>query len=107
MLSLLILFVAIPAKAFLYEVEVLSQEEVIKLSNAELLDLYTQASIERRASEAFHHGAGFQPRDYRQYRELLGFIVRLRQEIDYRHLETTAVDVELGMSARAADYLIK
>ena len=80
------------ASAFLYEVKILSKEELKKLTGDQLVDLYTSALIEREASETFHGKAGFTPKEYEAFKELLGLIVRIRQEMLSRELEPPPID---------------
>ena len=75
------------AFAFLYEVTILTKEEIKKLKNEELISIYTDAVIEREASETFHGKAGFTPKEYQSFKDLLGLIIHLRQEMLSRELE--------------------
>ena len=87
MALVLIAFCAGSAFAFLYEVKILSKDDVKKLTNDEIVTIYTDAVIEREASKTFHGKAGFTPKEYESYKELLGFIVRLREEMASRELD--------------------
>ncbi|MCA9408874.1 MAG: hypothetical protein H6755_04030 [Candidatus Omnitrophica bacterium] len=87
------IFAASTVSAFLNEVAVLSKEEVVKLSNERLVEVYIDAKIEIDASKTFHTRAGFNsPKEYDKYKELLAFIVVLRQEMKKRDLEAPPVD---------------
>ena len=77
--------------AFLYEVKILNKEEIAQLKNEQLVDVYTDVLIERQASETFHGRAGFTPKEYQSYKDLLGFVVRLRQEMSNRKMEPPPV----------------
>ena len=93
LLLLILLLTASPALAFLYDVKVLAVEEIKKLSNEEILTVYIDAKIETKASQTFHINAGFSnPKEYRKYKELLGFIIRLRQEMEIRKVDAPPVD---------------
>ena len=81
-----------PGLAFLYEVKIPTKEELKKLNNDQLVDLYTSALIEREASETFHGKAGFTPKEYQSFKDLLGLIVRIRQEMLSRELEPPPID---------------
>lgn len=85
-------FSASIANAFLYQVPILTKEEIKKVSDQQLMDSYIEAVIERSASETFHGKAGFTPKEYNNFKDLLGFIVRLRQEMLKREMETPPVD---------------
>ena len=78
--------------AFSYETDLLSKEAVKKLTNEELLDKFIDAKIEVEASKTFHGKAGFSVKEYAQYKELLGFIIRLRQEMLTRELDVPPID---------------
>ena len=80
------------AFAFLYEVKILSKEELKKLTNDGIVELYTSALIEREASEVFHGKAGFSPKEYENYKELLGLVIRIRQEMLDRDLQPPPID---------------
>ena len=83
---ILFVFLSTTAFAFLYEVKILKKEELKKLSNDEIVSLYTDAQIEKTASETFHGKAGFTPKEYENFKELLGLIIRIRQEMVERDL---------------------
>ncbi|MBF0533075.1 MAG: hypothetical protein HQL23_08290 [Candidatus Omnitrophica bacterium] len=86
------LLFTVPAYAFLYEVQALSKEELKKLSNEQLTDVYTDAVIERRATEVFFTRAGLTPKEYAQFKDLLKFIVRLRQEMVERKIDVPPIE---------------
>jgi hypothetical protein len=91
-LSLMLLFVCSNSFAFLYEVKVLTREEIKKISNDQILDFFKNAVIERKASETFHGKAGFTPKEYESYKALLGFIIDLREEMKTRELEPSPIE---------------
>ena len=72
--------------AFLYEVKILDKAEIQKLTNDQLVDLFQSAVIERKASETFHGKSGFTPKEYESYKQLLGLVIRIRQEMVTRDL---------------------
>ncbi|MCD4780460.1 MAG: hypothetical protein K8S27_07940 [Candidatus Omnitrophica bacterium] len=81
-----------PVFGFLYEVQILSLEEVKKIDDDKLMAIYTEAMIERRATETFHGKAGFSPKEYKGFKALLGFIIRLRQEMQERNLDVPPIE---------------
>ena len=85
-------FLSTNAHAFLYEAKILSKEEIKVLTDQQLLDTFIAAKIEVEASKAFHGKAGFNPKEYVQFKDLLGFIVRLHQEMKSREIEIPPVD---------------
>ena len=80
------------AHAFLYEVTIPTTAEIKKLSNDQLVELYTDILIERETSEIFHGKAGFKPSEYQKYKELLHLIVNLRREMAERDMQPPPVE---------------
>lgn len=80
------------ALAFLPEIENVTKEEIKKYSDEELVTAYVDAVIERRAREAFHGKAGFAPKEYQSFKDLLLLIVHLRQEIQRRGIEVPPIN---------------
>jgi len=80
------------AFAFLPEIVTITKEEIKKYSDEELVRVYIDVLIERKAREAFHGKAGFAPKEYASFKALLMLIVRLRQEISSRELEVPPID---------------
>jgi hypothetical protein len=91
-LILLINLCTCPAFAFLYEVKVLQAPAIKLLKDNELEETYIDAKIEEEASRAFHGKAGFNPKEYEQFKQLLAYIVRLRQEMKTRAMEAPPID---------------
>jgi len=84
---LLFTLIVSPAFAFLYEIPILSKEEISKLSDKEIIDVYMEVKIEEIASSEFHKGAGFSnAKEYNKRKALLRFIIDLRMEMDSREL---------------------
>ena len=83
---------AMPVLAAIYEVKILKDEEIRKLSNDALMTVYTEAMIEREATKTFYAKAGFTPKEYESYRSLLTFVVRLRKEMATRELEPLPIE---------------
>ena len=78
--------------AFLYEVKILNKEEIQALSDIELVNALIETKIEIDASRTFHGKAGFSPKEYAKYKELLGYIIKLRLEMQLRELEAPPID---------------
>ncbi|HNV23812.1 MAG TPA: hypothetical protein PLH56_06300 [Candidatus Omnitrophota bacterium] len=78
--------------AAIYEVKILTDEEIRKLSNDAIVAVYTDAMIEREATKTFYAKAGFTPKEYDSYRTLLTFVVRLRKEMAAREIEPPPVE---------------
>ena len=84
---LLLTIVCIPAFAFLYEIDMLTMDQIKKLTDAQLVVVFTEAKIEERASSEFHVGAGFSSaKEYEKRKELMRFIVNLRKEMSKREI---------------------
>jgi hypothetical protein len=91
-LACLVLFTATANASFLYQVKNLSAEEIKKLSDDELLILYNDAVVERKANEIFYGRAGFTPKEYELYKDLLKLIIRIRQEMTVRGITPPPVE---------------
>ena len=78
--------------AFLYEIPILTKEEIKALSDSALTERYIDAKVELDASRTFHGKSGFTPKEYSQYKDLVNFIIRIRQEMQTRELEAPPVD---------------
>ena len=88
----LVLVMATQSLAFLYEIEILTKDQISKLSDAQLEDDYTEAAIEIEASKTFHGKAGFTPKEYKQHKDLLRYVVYLKMEINKRELTPPPVE---------------
>ena len=80
------------AQAFLYEIPMMSKEEMKSASDAQLLQSYIDAKIELEASRTFHGKAGFTPKEYDKHKDLLNYIVKLRLEMQLREMEVPPID---------------
>lgn len=89
---IILCLLATPIFAAIYEVKILTDEEIRKLSDEAIVNVYTEAMIEREATKTFYAKAGFTPKEYDSYRNLLGFVVRLRKEMDSREIEPPPVE---------------
>jgi hypothetical protein len=89
----LFLLLASSSQAFLYNIKLLTKAEIKQLSDEELAAAYTEAKIEEKASAEFHVGAGFSnAKEYDKRKDLLRYIVYLRQEMKARGVEAEPVD---------------
>lgn len=73
------------------EIKILANPEIEKLTNEQLVNTYIDAKIEAEAYKAFGR-TGYSHKEYSEYRELLAFIVRLRQEMEKRQVDAPPVD---------------
>jgi len=84
-LSLLMMLTTQALAGFLYTIPILSREEIQKLSDDELIEIYIEARIEEKASEEFHRAAGFNSaKEYNARKKLLRFVFELRREMARR-----------------------
>ena len=90
--ALITFLLTVPAFAFLYEVKIYTKQELKKLSNSELVGVYRDAMIERRASETFQGKSGFTPKEYGSYKQLLGLVIDLREEMKLREMDVPPFD---------------
>lgn len=73
--------------AFLFEVPILSKEQIAKLSDRELEDKYLDALVELEAVETFYCNSGFTPKEYAKLTALLKYRVLLLREMNLREIE--------------------
>lgn len=88
------LFVAPVTAGFMYDINILSREEIQKLSDAQLEDAYIDAKIEDKTSQEFHVAAGFSSaKDYENRKKLIRYIFELRREMGRReNLKVDQID---------------
>ncbi|MBF0522706.1 MAG: hypothetical protein HQL24_06580 [Candidatus Omnitrophica bacterium] len=91
-LALVFCMLATPALAFLYETKILTNDEIKQLTDQQLNDVYTEAMIEKQSVAIFQGKAGFTPKEFESFKTLLGFVVRLRQEMVKRGIEAPPVE---------------
>ena len=84
---LILLLAAQTSFAFLFEVTVLTKDQIASLSNEALLSTYIDVVAEQEAVQSFHQTSGFNPREYREYKNLVKFRINLIDEINKRDLE--------------------
>jgi len=90
-IAMLFLFITSTVFSFDYVVKVLTKGEIKQLKNEELIDLYKKVTIERHAQENFFGKAGYSAKDYQNYKDLLEFIVNIREEMSKREIEPPPV----------------
>lgn len=76
--------------AFLYDVKVLTKDEIAKLSDEALIDKYIDVLVEMEASKTFHQNSGFSMEGYQLFKNLIRFKIWLSLEVDKRGLELGA-----------------
>lgn len=71
---------------FLFNIASKAADEIRKLSDDVLLNIYADVLIELEASTTFSRRGGFTPRDYQKYKKMLRYRFELLQEIKSRKL---------------------
>jgi hypothetical protein len=77
----------VAAAEFLYQVPVLDQAGISKLTDEQLINAYIDAMVELEATTIFQGRAGFNPKEFDKYKRLLRYSVDLNLEIQKRKLE--------------------
>ncbi len=94
--TVLLMLLSTSAHAFLYEIKLLTPQEIGELSDEELVSVYMEAKIEQTTSAEFHEGAGFSSaQEYYKRKDLLRFIIYLHQEMLERGIQADPIDVWL------------
>ncbi|MBP6343482.1 MAG: hypothetical protein KA403_06080 [Candidatus Omnitrophica bacterium] len=81
------LFSLSPAWAYMDDIAILEQVDIVKLTDPQLIDTYIDVIVEMEASKTFHTTSGFTPKEYTAYKNLLRYRIRLLMEIQKRGLE--------------------
>ena len=91
--GLFLIVTNVSADAFLYEIKMSSQAEIVAMSDEQLKNAYMEAKIEEIASAEFHQAAGFSnAKEYDKRKDLLRYIIHLRQEMQKREIEPDPID---------------
>lgn len=69
------------------DVTILDQSAIIRLSDAQLIDVYENTIVEIDASRSFHATSGFSPKEYKDFKALLKYRLLLLVEIHNRDLD--------------------
>lgn len=85
--ALCILFFSPLANAFPPQIEILAENQIVKLANPQLLNAYIEVVVEIEAAKAFHTTSGFTPKDYKDFKDLLRYRILLLNEMAIRKLE--------------------
>ncbi len=72
--------------AFLYDdVQFMTKEEIQKLPDAELYELYVKTKVDEKASQEFHISAGFSnKKEYQERKRLIRLLFDIRTEMSSR-----------------------
>ena len=74
------------------DVKILSKDEVSKLSNDDLNNVYIETAIEIEASRTFYGKSGFTPKEYTHFKDMLRYLVGLRMELQKREMKLPPVE---------------
>ncbi len=97
-LSLFFVFLLLTstAQAFLYDLKILTKQEIQQLDDEALISTYAEAKIEEKTSAEFHQAAGFSnSKEYNKRKDLLRFIIYLNHEMTTRGITPDPIDVWL------------
>ncbi|MBF0484493.1 MAG: hypothetical protein HQL25_07295 [Candidatus Omnitrophica bacterium] len=92
LMFLAFVFVCTTAFAFIYEGKIMTKEEIKQLTDDALIQTFTEIMIEKRATQEFHRNTGFTPKEYENFKLLLGFIINLRREFVSRNIEVPPIE---------------
>ena len=81
-----------PVSAYMDDIEILEQKDLIKLADPQLIDAFIDVIVEMEASKTFHTTSGFTPKEYTAFKNLLRYRILLLQEIHKRGLEVPSLD---------------
>ena len=69
------------------DVTILDKKDITKLTDEKLVDVYLDTIVEIEANRSFHTTAGFTPKDFKDYKDLLKYRLELLMEIHNRNLD--------------------
>jgi phenylacetate-coenzyme A ligase PaaK-like adenylate-forming protein len=69
------------------DLKILEKKDIHKLTDEQLIDAYLNTMVEIEANRAFHTTAGFTPKEFKAYKDLLKFRLELLLETHSRNLE--------------------
>ena len=86
-LAIMMTILSVQASAFESETKILTSDEIIKLSDKDLLDAYIDVSVEIEAAKSFHATSGFMPKEYKSFKDMLRYRILLINEMRKRKLD--------------------
>jgi len=78
--------------AYLADIKIYDKKDIPKISDDILTASYLDVMIEIDAINLYHRTAGFTPREYQQYKDLLRSLYDLKSELHRRQLDIPVVD---------------
>lgn len=70
--------------------KILKSQEVVSLTNTQLIEAYIDVLTEIEAIKAFHTTSGFKPKEYQQYKDVIRYRFQLLFEIHRRKIDIPA-----------------
>ncbi len=68
------------------QIEILEEEEIQKLTDAELRERYIDVVVEQEAMKAFHTTSGFSPKDYKDFKRVIRYKIFLLEQLQKRNM---------------------
>ncbi len=90
---ILLALLATSAQAVMSDMKILAKDEIAKLTNEKLIDVYIETKVEIAASKTFYCNSGFSTlKEYDKYKELLTYVIYLQQEMQKKGVIPPPVD---------------
>jgi len=83
----LFFFLGTYAFALPIEIEILPKEEIVKLSDQQLIDIYIDVLVELETAKTFYSRSGFQPKEIKIFKDLVRYRVLIIMEMYKRKIE--------------------
>lgn len=77
---------------FKSDVVVKNKEEIVKLSDDQIVNEYLDVLVDIDAIKTYHNTEGFMPSDYKFYKDLVRYRLQLLLEIHRRNIEIPQFD---------------
>ena len=82
----------LPSFAYLSSIKILERKDIVKLSDEAATAAYLDVAIEVESKHLYHRTAGFTPREYQDYKDLLRYRYELKAELERRQLDIPVID---------------
>ena len=87
-----IMSVAVQSLAYPSSINVLTKEEIAKLSDGDLINNYIDVIVELEASRQFHSTSGFLPKEYDEFKNLFRYKILMKMELNKRELNIPDIE---------------
>jgi hypothetical protein len=84
---ILVLFLGTNTFALPIEITILPKEEIVKLSDQQLIDIYVDVLVELETAKTFYSRSGFQPKEIKIFKDLVRYRVLIIMEMYKRKIE--------------------